>query len=193
MYPTDKGKHVSKICRNIEERNKFTRYEETCRIGRCREIFQRKEEVGKRMTLHFFHRIFSIRKMLNFRYKTLVRWKILAEHRTGNAWSIFFFFCSSFTPSSNKNTTNILLNIIHLSYIFFQKFLRNSIGYFQATFYRNLISLVFVKEKIYFPCILCIRTHTHTQIDCVATYLSETAAKILVKTRQNSTTTFIRY
>lgn len=141
------------------------------------------------MTLHFFHRIFSIRKMLNFLYKTLVRWKILAEHRRGNAWSIFFFFSSSFTPSSNKYVIYVICNIASFknSYVIL-------LDIFKQLFI--VTSLVFVKKKILLS-VYSLHTHTHTHthahINCVATYLSETAAKILVKTRQNSTITFIRY
>ena len=112
---------------STRERNEFTRYEE--KRAESADIERYLKEKGKPVEewhSSFFHRIFSIRKMLNFRYKILIRWKILAKHRRGNAWSIFFRFCSSFTPSPQvRNTANILLNIMCLSRVFFQRFSHN--------------------------------------------------------------------
>ena len=57
---TDEAKCVSENCRAHEKETSLRaiRERETCRIGRYREISERKVDAGGRMTLEFFHPIF---------------------------------------------------------------------------------------------------------------------------------------
>lgn len=67
----------------------------------------KEEEVGRRMTLEFFHSISYTGKVLNFRYKTLLRSKIQCGR--GKAWSIFPRFQPPFAHSSDASAKNTSL------------------------------------------------------------------------------------